>query len=218
MTSAEGRRERRRRETRERLLNAALELFAAQGYAATTYDHIAARADVSRQTAFNHFPRKEDFVRGWVELRHRRLAELVTVAGADTSPFELLASLLRVLASFNGADGDNAPTGGAYALTKDFHDNGILHAVFTEGATVPVPFTAAFERARTRGELRPDVPPEVAGELLYDSYLGTLGRWLAGGAAFPLAETLENRLAVLLKGLSPENPPGSPVSPEHPPR
>ncbi|WP_170026398.1 TetR/AcrR family transcriptional regulator [Actinomadura oligospora] len=200
VTNAEGRRERRRRETRERLLKAALELFGSQGYSATTYDHIAARADVSRQTAFNHFPRKEDFVRGWVELRHRRLTELALAADADAPLFELVASLLRVLASFNGAEGD-------YALTKDFYDSGILHAVFTDGATVPVSFKTAFERAAARGELRPGVPPEVAAELLYDSYLGTLGRWLAGGAAFPLTETLENRLAVLLGGLTPGDTP-----------
>lgn len=204
MTTAEGRRERRRRETRERLLKAALDLFATQGYTATTFDHIAARADVGRQTAFNHFRRKEDFVTAWVELRHRHLAELTAAASDDTPPFELLAGLLRALSSLNENDGD-------YALAKDLYDNGVVQAAFTDGADVPEAFRTAFERARDLGELRPGVTPEIAAELLFDSYIGTLARWLASGGAFPLGETLETRLAVLRTGLSPSTDRATPV-------
>ena len=46
--------------TRERLVDAALELFALQGYGATTVDDIAARAGVSPRTFFRHFPDKEE--------------------------------------------------------------------------------------------------------------------------------------------------------------
>jgi AcrR family transcriptional regulator len=58
----EGRRERRWREVHDRVYDAALELFLAQGFVATSYDEIAERADVARKTAFNHFPRKIDFI------------------------------------------------------------------------------------------------------------------------------------------------------------
>ncbi len=44
-----GRRERQRLQMRERLLSAALDLFAAQGFEKTTIDQIAERADVARQ-------------------------------------------------------------------------------------------------------------------------------------------------------------------------
>jgi AcrR family transcriptional regulator len=46
--------------TRERLLAAALELFASQGYHETTVTQIADRAGVSEMTFFRHFPSKED--------------------------------------------------------------------------------------------------------------------------------------------------------------
>ncbi len=45
--------------TRARLRNAALDLFLAQGYDATTVDQIAAAAGVSQMTFFRHFPTKE---------------------------------------------------------------------------------------------------------------------------------------------------------------
>ncbi|HET9123579.1 MAG TPA: helix-turn-helix domain-containing protein [Solirubrobacteraceae bacterium] len=47
--AAAGRWERWRARTHERLLSAALELFAAQGFAETTRDQIAERADVARR-------------------------------------------------------------------------------------------------------------------------------------------------------------------------
>ena len=46
--------------TRERLIAAAFELFASQGYDATTVDQIAAHAGVGRTTFFRNFASKED--------------------------------------------------------------------------------------------------------------------------------------------------------------
>lgn len=48
--------------TRQRLVAAATDLFAAQGFEATTVDDIAAAAGVSRMTFFRNFPTKEEVV------------------------------------------------------------------------------------------------------------------------------------------------------------
>jgi AcrR family transcriptional regulator len=53
-----GRRERKKRARRERIYEAARELFLEQGYAATTVAQIADTADVARTTFFNHFERR----------------------------------------------------------------------------------------------------------------------------------------------------------------
>jgi AcrR family transcriptional regulator len=53
------RRARRSRETRERLFQAALRLFAERGYLATTVEDITEAADVGKGTFFNYFPSKE---------------------------------------------------------------------------------------------------------------------------------------------------------------
>lgn len=57
--SPEGRRERKRNATRNALADAALSLFEEKGFAATTVDEIAERADVAQRTFFRHFPTKE---------------------------------------------------------------------------------------------------------------------------------------------------------------
>lgn len=52
------RHDRRKHETRSRILAAAAELFGEQGYDATKVVEICDRADVARQTFFNHFTSK----------------------------------------------------------------------------------------------------------------------------------------------------------------
>src|SRR6185436_11298960 len=74
----EGRRARRRRELHQSILATAAELFARDGYDATTVERIAAAADIAPATFFNHFRSKEDVLREIgqdVFARFRRLVD-----------------------------------------------------------------------------------------------------------------------------------------------
>jgi AcrR family transcriptional regulator len=59
---APGARERRRQETRVRIVDAAAELFAERGFDSVSVMEIAKRAGVVEKTVFNHFPVKEGLV------------------------------------------------------------------------------------------------------------------------------------------------------------
>ncbi len=56
------RRERRKREVRDRILEAAVVLFERQGPQETRVDEICERADVAQKTFFNHFTTKQQLV------------------------------------------------------------------------------------------------------------------------------------------------------------
>ena len=55
----DGRRSRKKQQTRDRLVDAADALFARDGYEATTTADVAEAADVAQRTLFRHFPSKE---------------------------------------------------------------------------------------------------------------------------------------------------------------
>ena len=57
-----GLRERRRQQTRARIVDAAAELFAERGFDEVSVVEIAQRAGVVEKTVFNHFPVKEGLV------------------------------------------------------------------------------------------------------------------------------------------------------------
>ena len=57
-----GHRERKKRQTRDAIARAALELFVERGYDATTLAEIAERAGVATRTIFAYFPSKEDIL------------------------------------------------------------------------------------------------------------------------------------------------------------
>jgi AcrR family transcriptional regulator len=54
--------DRRKQETRARILEAAVELFGEVGFEAAKIADVCERADVARQTFFNHFPTKADLL------------------------------------------------------------------------------------------------------------------------------------------------------------
>jgi AcrR family transcriptional regulator len=81
----EGLRERKKRATRDAIAASARRLFAAHGFDAVTVAEVAAAADVSEKTVFNHFATKEDLAFAGGEARLSRLLADITQRRAGTS-------------------------------------------------------------------------------------------------------------------------------------
>lgn len=77
------RRERRVREVHDRILGAALELFAARGVESVKVDDICAAADIAQKTFFNHFPTKQHLVREIAEGFVHDLLEILAAARSE---------------------------------------------------------------------------------------------------------------------------------------
>ena len=106
-----GRRERKKLETKERLLDCAVGLFAERGYDTTTMEDIGECADVARATVFNYFARKEDIV---AEVFTRRRAEIAKlIASAEESVSGTTERLRFVLLGWARMYETDPPTGRA---------------------------------------------------------------------------------------------------------
>jgi AcrR family transcriptional regulator len=83
-----GLREKKQRETRQRIAETGLQLFIAHGYESTTLDAIAAAADISRRTFFSYFKSKEEILLVWQNgLWETMRADLLTASPA-TAPLD----------------------------------------------------------------------------------------------------------------------------------
>ena len=211
------RRERKQRATREGLLAAALSLFAERGYERTTMDDIADKADVARATAFNYFPRKEEFLLAWANGRRAVVADLL--AREQAGSVDVWDRLRH--AFMNLCDNLERDTVRNKALTRAWFQAGgpLLPGAF---ATATV-FADTLRHAQSRGELRPGINVDNAGRVLLDAYLGALVHWAIDDEQDPAAPSLREQLGAILdlviNGLSSTRTPDDPPKqiPEAPP-
>lgn len=96
-TTAPGRRDRKRIETRARIEAAALDLVLRDGLEAATVDAISEQADISPRTFFNYFDSKDAALLGLQphELDEEALAEHVARVG-ELDPLEAVVGLVMV--------------------------------------------------------------------------------------------------------------------------
>lgn len=90
----EGLRERKRRETRQRIAIAGQSLFMTNGYAATTVDAIAAAAGISRRSFFAYFKSKDDIILFWQQADSASLLEEILKISPDAPPLDAVRDVM----------------------------------------------------------------------------------------------------------------------------
>lgn len=76
--------------TRERLLGAARDLFAARGYQQTSIEDVLRSTGVSRGALYHHFTNKQELFEGVLELIETEMVQRITGAAAKADPAEAL--------------------------------------------------------------------------------------------------------------------------------
>jgi AcrR family transcriptional regulator len=169
---APGRRERKKLETRQRILDGAVALFATRGYDATPMDDIAEAADVSRATVFNFFPRKADLVLAWFADRRAEVASRLTATDrlATDTANQLRMAFREIAHVF-----DQDPSTGRAMVRAWLQAGGPL--LTTESDTSRI-LADTIREGQRRGDVAPGIDADRAGRVLFDAYLGVLYRWV----------------------------------------
>jgi AcrR family transcriptional regulator len=90
--------------TRERLGQAALELFSTRGFEQTTAAEIAESVGLTERTFFRHFADKREVLFDGQQQFLQAFLDGVDAAAPDAPPFEVVASALRSVGAFFGEE------------------------------------------------------------------------------------------------------------------
>ncbi|MCP1403599.1 MULTISPECIES: TetR/AcrR family transcriptional regulator [Achromobacter] len=176
-TPETGRRERKRQQTLDHLAQTAWRLFETLGYDVVTMEQIAAQADVSKGTLYNHFPVKEAL------LAHRFHGELAASIHDLQPALQSLPTLARRLTRILHASAHWSESHRAYlgpylryrltTLQPGAHDDGRYPR-----SGMQTLFTALIADAQAAGQARTDLAADQLAHQLQFLYLGAMLRWL----------------------------------------
>ncbi len=181
-----GRLERRKRERRLRIYDAAVELFRNQGFERTTVSQIAEAADVVPATFFNHFQNKN------AVLRQMTTEVLGVIELMLASEFEAAASTRERLTGFVGLAAKRI------AETRGLARDVLLELVRTEsepGKQPPYverihePFAAMLREGQERGDVRLDRDAAFLAEMVVGILNAAITNWLAN-PDYPIEQRL----------------------------
>jgi AcrR family transcriptional regulator len=187
----EGLRARKKRVAREVIAATARRLFAERGFDRVTVAEIAAAADVSEKTVFNHFPTKEDLAFAGREEGITRLVKAITERPPGTPVLDVFRELTRTVIDDFVAAGDDD----LLAVAKILRGSRALQERLTVGwESGAGAVTAAI--AETSGDAGDDLVPAIVARTLWWTHRSIFLLALHGLLAEEDREQLVARLRV----------------------
>jgi len=174
----EGRRERKKRETRDRILQVARRQFTRQGYDAVTVEALAEAADISKPTLFNYFPSKMAILQALVPGVDERFAAAIERFRAEGGTAE--EQLARFFA-YGAEMTRKTPmlTRALLVLALRAYDEPLYGMDQHRWPSLHHSFCAMLRDGVARGEVRTDISVERMTHYLTGIYVYGLLSWLA---------------------------------------
>lgn len=196
MVHESGLRARKKRQTRERIEAAALDLIERDGFDATTVETIAATAGIAPRTFFHYFPTKEDVVLADYATRLDRLIRELAGRARSERPWTALRMAFLTVASDYEAERDQ--------LVRRFRIMAATPSVAARSLQLQAGWEDALVAALTRRigiELDSDITPRLLASAALAALRSSLGHWLATGCRVRLPDLVDACFSHLAAGL-----------------
>ncbi len=200
------RRERRRIETRDRLFEAAMQLFSENDFDSVTIEMITELADVGKGTFFNYFANKEA-VLGYRFETTLAFLESFFSSATDT-PNEILEieettvggpvwrqleAVRRVACQTEGQSRRLKRNLLALSLTNDQ----VREASQSVGNKISSLICEQIEKGQLTGEFRIDFSAQSLSKLICEAYFGAMYQWAVSDGLETFVETLDKTFALV---------------------
>jgi len=187
-----GRRERRKEETRQRIITAALSLMQEKPFDQITVEEITERADVAKGTFFLYFPTKEHLLYEYMKEMAEDVVEFLESLQPEMadSQWEVLRQVMLYIAGRDGM---------SLALTRSITVACCQSAELRQQMMSIVHEATqhalkGFIVGQQRGEFRTDVPPETLAHYAVRLYRLCLMEWMMEKEDAPLTDLVERTL------------------------
>lgn len=191
-----GLRERKRAQTKRAIYDAAMRLFAEQGFQKTSIDQIVAAAEVSRATFFNYFGSKEGVLHHYSELLVAHLEAVVEESKSQPSP---LARIRRFLDGWLEHIAEHQLEARQVYLNSFANPGGLLNQTPSRRGLFAVVHEMVGEGQALR-EIRSDLTSRHLTGLILSVYQMVVLSFLLGGES--LAELAESAWRFVLHGVT----------------
>lgn len=195
MSEEIGLRERKKRERRDSIEEAALHLFDTEGFENTTVENIAAEADIAPRTFFSYFPTKEDVVLADYAGRLERILGELEKRPCSEAPWQAVkASFLLVAHDYESQREE---------LIRRFTIIATNPSVYARSLQLQAGWEDALAESLT-GRMNTgadDITPRLLAAAALACMRSTLRHWLASGHDSSLPDLAEQCFDQLSAGL-----------------
>ncbi len=189
------RRERKKRETRQRILDAALFLMKEHGYENVKIEQIARHADVANATFFLHFPNKASLVTAFNEDVSEKI--LARLGEFDLPPIEQLELLRAIVMDEWREHADLLRHIVSDALSQGSEDLDRSSASLVDIAEI------IMLKGQADGSFSPDFDANIVADCLLASWRAAVLQWAVTGDAERVQKANRQALDLILGGLLP---------------
>ena len=205
-------RARKRQQTRQELITAAMRLFGESGYEQTTVAEIASAAGVSTKTFFNYFASKDEVLFPHLSRRINAAVALIDQRGPDDRMADILAAAMQHML----ADALTEEVDGSLAAVRLPM---IMSVPAVQAATLHRYFLAETQLARALHSAYPDaLDPAAAGAVIGSVMGGAIAAALVclqdGGTAQQLRAAVERAIDIAIHGVHNLPTSAQPVDPK----
>lgn len=194
----ENRRERKKQDTRQKIVKIGMYFFRKQGFDSTTMEQIANEVDISKATLYNYFPVKESIIGDYWQsnIKEFKFQILEMIQLLPDSRSRVQRTFTKAAAELFKSKEDIYKIYLSYWL-RNLNNQSVNERLRSGFEDI---FTMIIKLGQHAGDIRKDMPVELLVKYLEVLFLTVCINWLSDPKLFPLEATLTQTVSLFIEG------------------